>query len=166
MSQEWFGHVLKETRWRPQRQAVALGTLGLFVAIIIGALYLAQASAASTLGRQLEELITTRNQLEQENERLRAEIASYQSVPRLLARAQELGFTTAGRAQIEYLTIEGYNPNRGQIITLASMEDDTVPVYDETFTGWLQQQLDSFSAQIDRLNSPQGGETLDGADSG
>ena len=153
MSQGWVAHALRRTRWRPQRQAVALGTLGIFIAIIIGALYLAQAASTSTLGRQLEDLIVVRTQLEQENERLRAEIAEYQSVPRLLVRAQELGFTSAGRAQIEYLTIAGYNPNREQIITVSHDEEDDVPVYDESFTGWLQQQWDSFSNQFESFTN-------------
>jgi hypothetical protein len=158
MSQGWVAHALRRTRWRPQRQAMALGTLGIFVSIIIGALYLAQAASTSTLGRQLEDLIVVRNQLEQENERVRAEIAEYQSVPRLLTRAQELGFTQAARSQIEYLTIEGYNPNREQIITTSHDEEADVPIYDETFTGWLQQQWDSFSSQFESFTSRGEGE--------
>ena len=154
MSGQWLGHALRRTRWRPRREAVALATLGLVVGIIIGALYLAQAASTSTLGRQLEELITVRNQLEQENERLRAEIANLQGVPRLLARAQELGFTLAGRAQIEYLVIEGYNPNRNDIITRAeTARGPALPVYDESFRGWLQQQLDQLSGQLESFTS-------------
>jgi hypothetical protein len=137
---------------------VALGALGLFVAIIIGALYLAQASSLSTLGRQLEDLIAQRNQLEQTNEQLRAEIAELRSVPRLLARAQELGFVQAARDQIEYLVIEGYNPNRAQ--TVVPVEDQTdeapLPVYDETFIGWVQQQWDSFRSQFERFSDGEG----------
>jgi hypothetical protein len=149
MSGEWLGHALRRTRWRPQRQAIALATLGLFVSIIIGALYLAQAASTSTVGRELEVLIITRDQLEQENERLRADIAGLQSVPRLLARAQEMGFASAARSEIEYLTVDGYNPNREQIITSVNDTQQSVPVYDETFTGWLQQQWDTFSSQFD-----------------
>jgi hypothetical protein len=132
---------------------VALATLSLFVGIIIGALYLAQAAATSTLGRQLEEMISVRSQLEQENERLRAEIAGLQSVPRLLARAQELGFTLAERSQIEYLTIEGYNPNRTQVVPTREPDVQPVPVYDESFTGWLQQQWDRLSGQFQTFTS-------------
>ncbi|MFO7321550.1 MAG: hypothetical protein DIU68_007460 [Chloroflexota bacterium] len=154
MSQQWFGHVLRRTHWRPQRQAVALATLSLIIGIIIGALYLAQSAAASTLGRQLEDMIALRNELEQENERLRAEIASLQSVPRLLARAQELGFTMASRDRIEYLTIEGYNPYRNQIVTrVETTRAETVPVYDESFSGWLQQQFDALSRQFEMFTS-------------
>lgn len=153
MSQQWFAHAMERTRWRPQRQAVALGTLGVFVAIIIGALYLAQAAATSTLGRQLEELIAVRTELEQENERLRGEIAELRSVPRLLARAEELGFTKAGSSQIEYLIVDGYNPNRAQIITDSHEDERQIPVYDESFTGWLQQQWDSFIEQLESFTS-------------
>lgn len=154
MSNQWFGHVLRRTRWRPQRQAVALATLSLVVGVIVGALYLAQAASTSTLGRQLEEMIAVRSQLEQENERLRAEIASLQSVPRLLTRAQELGFTLAGRSRIEYLTIEGYNPFRNQIVTkVETSRAESVPLYDESPTGWFQQQLDALSSQFEMFTS-------------
>lgn len=163
MSGQWLGHALRRTRWRPRREAVALATLGIVVGIIIGALYLAQAASTSTLGRQLEDLITVRNQLEQENERLRAEIANLQGVPRLLARAQELGFTLAGRAQIEYLVIEGYNPNRNQIVTQAEVNHGAaLPVYDESFSGWLQQQFDRLSGQFESFTSQ--GATEDASD--
>ena len=154
MSQNWLQHALRRRSWQVQRQAVALGALGLFVAIIIGALYLAQASSLSTLGRQLENLIAERNRLEQTNEQLRAEIAQLRSVPRLLARAQELGFVPATRDQIEYLVIDGYNPNRSQTVAPVQAEEDEepLPVYDETFIGWLQQQWDSFQDQFESFS--------------
>lgn len=158
MSENWLGHTLRRTIWQPQRQAVALATVGIIVSIIIGALYLAQAASTSTLGRQLEELIAQRNQLEQTNEQLRAEIAQLQSVPRLRARAQELGFQLATRDEIEYLTIEGYNPNRDQIVTRAETQVETIPVYEETFTGWLQQQWDALNGQFEQFSTQTEGE--------
>lgn len=148
----WFNHTFRDRPWQNQRQAIALLTLSFFVAIIIGALYLAQASAVSTTGRQLEELIAQRNTLEQNNEQLRAEIAGFQSVPRLEQRARELGFTQAGRDNIEYLVIDGYDPDRGPLLTPIperAPTSDGVPVYDETFLGWIQQQWDAFTSQIE-----------------
>jgi cell division protein FtsB len=148
----WFNHTFRRRPWRTQRQAIALLTLSFFVAIIIGALYLAQASAVSTTGRQLEELIAQRNLLEQNNEQLRAEIAGFQSVPRLEQRARELGFVLAGREDIEYLVIVGYDPEREPLSTPVPEESapaDAVAVYDETFLGWLQQQWDAFTSQVE-----------------
>lgn len=146
MAQEWVQHALRSRTWRMQRQAVALGALGVVLAIIISALYLAQAASVATLGRQLESLIVVRNQLEQTNEGLRAEIAQLRSVPRLLARAQELGFVIARRENIEYLVVPGYNPDRPPPQTPAV--EKPRPVYDESFTGWLRQQFDLFSSQF------------------
>lgn len=157
VSTDWVGHTLRRTTgWQPQRQAVALGTLSLVVGIIIGALYLAQSSSTSTVGRQLEELIAVRDRLEQENERLRIEISGLQAVPRLLARAQELGFRIAEPNEIEYLTVEGYNPNRERIVTAAESEADTLPIYDESPTGWFQQQWDTFQSQLEGFTNQEG----------
>lgn len=130
---------------------LALGTLGLFVAIIIGALYLTQSSTASTLGRQLEELITTRDNLQQQNEQLRAEIANLQRVGRLLLRAEELGFTPARETDIQYIVVDGYNPDRvrDQAVVTPEAESAPVPQYDESFSGWVQQQIDALRAQIE-----------------
>jgi cell division protein FtsL len=136
-----------------QRQAVALAALGVIIAIIIGALYLAQSASVSTLGRQLETLIVQRNQLEQTNEQLRSEIAELRSVPRLLARAQEMGFTNAQRENIEYLVVDGYNPNRQPAALPTEEPEQVLPAYDETFIGWLQQQWDSFINQFRSFTS-------------
>jgi|SRR5690606_19303222 len=154
ISNNWIDHALRRTPWRSQRQAAALVALGFFVALIIGALYLSQAVAVATTGRQLEALIAERNRLEQVNEELRAEIAGLRSVPRLQQRARELGFELAGREAIEYLVIDGYDPTRSRTPIRLQVEQAAAPVYDETFTGWLQQQWDSFSAQVGQLEEP------------
>jgi hypothetical protein len=146
-AENWFQHVLERRPWQTQRQAFALATLSFFVALIIGGLYLAQAAASSTTGRQLAELINTRNQIEQANEQLRAEIARLQSVPRLRERAQQLGFVEARRENIEYLIVPGYNPQGQQAVTAALPPPRPVPSYDETFLGWLEQQWDTFINQ-------------------
>src|SRR5215470_9038941 len=143
MSQNWLQHALRRSPWRPQRQVIALGALVLFVAIIVGALYLAQASATATMGRQLDDLIAQRDQLEQQNEEIRAEIASLRTVARLLSRAQELGFISAAREDIEYLVVQGYNPDRAQNLPTPQAQPPAAPVYNETFLGWAQQQWDN-----------------------
>jgi hypothetical protein len=153
MGQRWMQHALRDTPWRLQRQAVALVGLGLFIAVIIGALYLAQSTALATLGRQLEDLIARRNQLEQTNEQLRAEIAELRTVSRLLARAKELGFGNSEQSDIEYLVVSGYNPNRVEAPPQMVEEAPNIPAYDETFIGWLQQQWDAFISQFQNFSS-------------
>ncbi len=145
---QWLDHTLDRSRFRPQRQALALATLGLFVAIIMGALYLSQSSSTAALGRQLEQIVADRNDLEQANEQLRAEIASLESMPRLETRAQELGFIGAQPADIEYLVVRGYNPDALTAV-IPQGNSSSVPTYDESFTGWLQQQIDSLRGQLE-----------------
>ena len=145
---QWWGQV-QRNEWRPTRGMIALGTLALFVAIIIGALYLSQSASTSAVGRQLEEMVTTRNELERQNEQFRAEIASLRGVGRLLTRAQELGFAQAGAADIEYVVVPGYEPANAPVVASAAQADAPPPVYDESFLGWVQQQLDALRRQFE-----------------
>jgi hypothetical protein len=47
--------------------------------------------------------------------------------------------------------IDGYNPNRARTVAPLVVEEqvDDGPQYDETFSGWLQQQFDSLRRQFE-----------------
>lgn len=144
MAQNWLKHTFRRQGFQPRNQAVALAMLGIVIALVLGTLYLSQVASFAITNREIEELIARRDELERTNEQLISEIASFRTVPRLLARAQEIGFRQATNADIEYLVVEGYNPNRAlQIVEMGPTEDnlEAVPVYDETFSGWLEQQF-------------------------
>lgn len=151
----WIQHTLRRNQWRPQRQVIALATLGLFVAIIIGALYLSQSASSAALGRELEILIAERNNLEQQNEQLRADISSLRGAGRLLQRAGELGFVSPSSSQIEYLVVNGYNPNRSITVAPIVEEEAALPAYEEPFLGWVQQQFESFAQQLENMQQEQ-----------
>ena len=135
---------------------LAMGTLALFVALIIGALYLSQAASTSTIGRQLEDLVAERNDLELQNEQLRAEIASLRGVSRLLTRAQELGFEQAGAGDIDYIVVQGYQPDTQADIAPDPEDAATALVYEESFLGWVQQQFDSLRQQLEGFQQEAG----------
>jgi hypothetical protein len=153
-SRNWFEHTIRRTVWRPERQVVALATLGLFISLILGALYLSQVAHEATINRRLSDLLTERDQLERINEQLSAEIASLESVPRLRARAQAMGFVDATNANIEYLPVDAYAPP--QVDTVAPIDiqpeqpEDSVETaqYDESFTDWLGRQFDSLKSSL------------------
>lgn len=157
MTDNWVQHALNRTGWQPQRQAIALATLGLVIALIVGALYLSRVAADANTGRLLEELIAQRNSLERRNEQLRAEIASLRSVPRLLARAQELNFIYAPPSNIQWLAIEGYNPGGGETVAPIVEKSPAAPVYDESFGGWLSQQFDNLRSQFENFGKSEEG---------
>ncbi len=152
MSQNWFQQAVRRSPLHGRRQVYILILMALFMGVIIGVLYLSNVADASTTGGRLEELLAERDRLEQTNEELRVEISELRSVPRLIQRAEELGFRRAGGSEVEYLIVRGYNPQRDR--TVAPLEDDadSLPAYDETFMGWLQQQADDLARQFNDYN--------------
>jgi hypothetical protein len=94
------------------------------------------------LNRDTQRLIEQRDQLERRNEELRGQIAELETVPRLLERARGLGFRLAEARDLEYLVVDGYNPNRAITAAPLVVEESAsvLPVYDETFVGWLEMQ--------------------------
>lgn len=156
MAQNWFQHTFRRQRFQSQTQAVTLAILAVFIALVLGALYLSQVASFAITNREIEGLIDQRDDLERTNEQLIAEIASFKTVPQLLTRAQDIGFRTATNADIEYLVVEGYNPNRTiEFIDTSSTQTEleTVPIYDETFSGWIEQQFSILRQQFEEFGS-------------
>lgn len=151
MAGNWVRHALDQGGWQPQRQVAWLAVLSIIIGLIFSGVYLSQIANYATTNREIEALIEQRDRLERENEAYRASIAGLQTVPRLLERAEQLGYSPASAENIEYLLVDGYNPNRGDILEPLELAQETVeqaPVYDETFSGWLQQQWDSLVYQF------------------
>ena len=153
-SSKWLEHALRRSRWQPQQQVVGLATLGFFIALLLGALYLMQVASEATTNRQLEELVDQRDDLERINEQIRAEIAVSTSVENLQARAEAQGFALANDSQILYLVVDGYQPI--QVDTVAPVaassgteDDENANVYDETFSDWLGRQWDAFTNWVE-----------------
>jgi len=67
---------VRQAPWRAQTPTTAILALVVVVTVIIGALYLAQATTTATTGRALEYLESTRDFLQRANEETSAEIAS------------------------------------------------------------------------------------------
>lgn len=143
-------HTFDRNSFQPRRQAAWLIVLGVVMTLIFGGISLSQIANYASTNRNIEDLIEQRNRLEIENERLRADIANLQTVPRLLERAQSLGYRSATAADIEYIVVDGYDPERIDEAVDIVQEDifDDTPQYDETFSGWLQLQWDNLVNQF------------------
>jgi len=140
--------------WRNQRQFVAtLGLIGV-IGLIIAALYLLQTSRSTISARELAELNDYRARLERDNERMRAEIASLQSLPRVMTQAAEMGFRPANPDEIQYIIVDGYRYNRPIVTPTPSPTAQTAEqIYDETLGGWLRKQWDNLKRQLDSWRS-------------
>ena len=140
--------------WRNQRQLVAtLGLIGV-VGLIIAALYLFQTSRSTISARELAEMNDYRARLERDNERVRAEIADLQSLPRVMTRAAEMGFRPANPDEIQYIIVDGYRYDRPIVTPTPSPTAQTAEqIYDETLGGWLRKQWDTLKRQLDSWRS-------------
>jgi cell division protein FtsL len=145
-----FDQVLRQAPWRTQTQATSLVLALLVLVVVIGALYLAQASRTAEAGRRLQEMETTQQSLEQQNAQLRAEIAALRSVPRLISDAEKLGYRPATPDDVEYLPVPGEAPPpTAGTPQLASPE--SAPAYDETLGTWLASQFAALRAPVSKF---------------
>jgi hypothetical protein len=151
-SRQIFEQAMRQTGWRPQRQAVTVGILGVFLALMMGALYLSQVATEASRGREMRELLQRRDELERVNETLRVEIAELQSLDRLRRRAIDLGFVPAGGDDQVFIVVDGYNPNRSHTVAPLQEVTESVPVYNESFGDWLSQQLRVLSRQFEEFS--------------
>lgn len=146
----WVQHALNRASFQPKQQAAWLIVLGVIMTLTFGGISLSQIADYASTNRSIENLIDERDRLELENETLRAEIADFQTMPRLIERAQSLGYRTATANDMEYIMVDAYTPNQIEdVVDLVPNEAvaDT-PRYDATFSGWLQQNWDSLVNQF------------------
>ena len=146
----WIAYALRRAPWRAQTQATSLVVTVVVIVLVIGTLYLAQATRTATAGRRLQQLEYERRVLEQQNAQLRAEIAALRSVPRLIAEAEKLGYRMADSNDVEYLVVEGLEPVAS--VTPMPAEPvyraEDVPAYEETLEIWLRDRFTSFQEQM------------------
>jgi len=132
--------VIRQIPWSLDKKA-ALGLLLILVSFsLVGWLYLGQASVITSATLKIERLQHEINLVNQQNAELALEIAELESLSRIEARAQEMGFQPTNPANIRYLPINNFpaiTPEDEKIYQVkAPRSEDTV---------W-QQWLDSFVA--------------------
>lgn len=150
-------HTLVEQPWANQRQMVATLSLIVVVGTIIAALYLLQITVTTTTARELQEMSAQREQLNRDIERLRADIANLQSLPRMMTRAAEMGFRSADEDDILYVIVDDYQYNRPRVTPTPTPTPEPVEsIYDETLGGWLRKQWNGLREQFDEWQANQG----------
>ncbi len=147
----WLNQALRQAPWRTQAQATSLLMALVVVVLVIGALYLAQASRTAAAGRRLQDLDSQRQVLEQQNAQLRAEVAALRSVPRLIAQAEAAGYHVATADEVEYLPMPGPAPALSATPTPFPTASDVVPAYNETLADWLARRLAELGDQVGKI---------------
>lgn len=135
-----WARAFREVPWRRQMQLIATLALAAVVMMAVGGIYLAEASRAATAGRDVQSLRDQRDELMRQNEMLRAQIASYQSVAKLNERARQLGFVPATIDQLEFVVVPQYQPQEAVVVAPTPVPESQLS-YEESLGDWLAQQV-------------------------
>jgi hypothetical protein len=106
---EFISHCVKRNPNKLAGRATSGMLIMLLVLSLLGWIYLTQASQVATTGRRIEKLQAKRAAIERENMVLAAEIAEWESIGSLMARAEKLGFEPVAPGSTEY--VAGVVPN-------------------------------------------------------
>lgn len=147
----------KQAPWRSQTQAVAILSVTLLTAAVVGGFYLAVAARAATAGRDLQGLEARKTELLQNNDELQAQLAQLRSINRLAARAVALGFQPATGDQLEYLRVESYPQNVHLTPPPRAAVAPAPPSTLQVVTSWLKQAAAALSTQVAGLTARRGG---------
>ena len=147
----------KQAPWRSQTQVVAMLSITLLTAAVVGGFYLAVAARAATAGRDLQALEARKTELLQSNDELQAQLAQLRSINRLAARAVAMGFQPATGDQLEYMRVNSFPqdvhlkpPPRAAALP---QPPDTLQVR----AGWLKQTAAGLSATLAKMTVKAGG---------
>ena len=99
---------LKKLTWLGETQAALGWGVVLLLGAIVGTLYVSQASRIAATGRTVQLLQLDLGNLKRDNALLERAIAEAQSLERVEARAQAMGFTRAQPDDIEYIVVDAY----------------------------------------------------------
>lgn len=91
-----------------EAQAVLGWGVLLMLVLLLGAIYLFQASRIATTGRMVQDLQYQLDETKRINSELERDIAEAQSLERLQTDAAKLGFVKAKPGDTEYLIVENY----------------------------------------------------------
>jgi cell division protein FtsL len=98
----------KRLVWLTEAQAALSWLVILVLVALLGAIYLFQTSRTASVGRRIQNLQIDLDKVKRENSELELNIAEAQSLERLQAEAERLGFVRAQPEDIEYLVVPDY----------------------------------------------------------
>ncbi|MEM7333372.1 MAG: hypothetical protein AAF490_14875 [Chloroflexota bacterium] len=100
--------------WLTEAQAAIGWGIILFIAALLGAIYVRQASRIATIGRRVQVKQIDLVELKRDNSTLEQGIAEAQSLDRLQSEAIRLGFVQADPEDIEYIVVPEYPPESAE----------------------------------------------------
>ncbi len=147
----------KQAPWRSQTQAVAMLSITLLVAAVVGGLYLRVAARAANAGRDLQALEAQKTELLQSNDELQSQLAQLRSIDRLAARAVALGFQSATSDQLDYIRVDSFPQNVHLNPPPRAAALPPPPSTLQVMTDWVKQATALVHASVAQLTTRRGG---------
>jgi hypothetical protein len=136
----------KQAAWRIRIRSTSGAVMLLIVVLVVGGVYLAVNAKMARTGREVLVQEARRTELRRINAELTSELAELTAPDRLVLLAAAMGFRPARQDEVEYVLVEGYQPDEPFIAPRpVSWEDDSTlslsPAYSETLGQWLTRFL-------------------------
>jgi cell division protein FtsL len=104
-----FTQAYSQAPWRKQVQLIGLFLLGLILVALVAGIYLNVTARAATIGRSIQGMRNTIENLERGNADLESQLASLTSNREMQTRASELGFRPLdSEEEVFYVVVPGY----------------------------------------------------------
>lgn len=100
----------------------------LLIVTLVGAIYLNQSSKVAAVGRHVQELEYELDDVQRQNGAIERDIAEAQSLERLHAATERMGFVPTGPGEIEYLVVPDYPESPLPLVTASRQERPARPV--------------------------------------
>lgn len=98
----------RRLNWLTEAQAAVGWAVIIFLAALLGTIYVRQASQIASVGRRVQLLQIDLEELKRQNDAIEQQIAEAQSLERLQQEAVRLGFVQADPDDIEYIVVTDY----------------------------------------------------------
>lgn len=141
-----FAQAYTQAPWRKQLQLIGLFLLIVAFVGLVAGIYLNVTARAATVGREIFDLQNQIDEIERENENLRAQLAELTSSARMAQRAQSMGFYPVTPDETLYLVVPGYEARKPLVLaparqpTVSSDVRRLPPEFRESIFSWLQRQ--------------------------
>jgi cell division protein FtsL len=142
-----FTQAYSQAPWRKQVQLIGLFLLGLILVALVAGIYLNVTARAATIGRSIQGMRNTIENLERGNADLESQLASLTSNREMQTRASELGLRPLdSEEQVLYLVVPGYVERQSVSTNAASAPalprvKTLSPDYTQSLFDWLRERV-------------------------
>lgn len=142
-------HAYSQAPWRVQRQWIGIFLLGVVGLAMVASLYLDVTSQAAISGREIQDMSSQIDAIQQSNSDLQAQLATMTSTSTMETRAKSLGYAPVDASQIIYVIVPGYVAPKPSLLmadgALRPSAPSIPPEYTESLIAWLSRKLQTTS---------------------